>query len=303
MFPKKTSKGEAVDKTPYTSYYPHDLPIEERKWRDNFRQFISIDPARKNLGFRIERRYRGEGTDRSENNIFGLIETLAFDKISVEENVVNEHITYNNTYKNITKFLDDHEEYYDNVHYVIIERQLWPENYQACKIEQHIISYFSIKLQNRVLCPSIISVSSQLKGRMLGVAKGTNKTELKKWAVTKAEEILTEREDQFALDIINYYKKKDDLSDTVVQLEAIMKYWQQNNIEKEAYTFLNFLKVKDPRETVVSGISPELEKSEGKKIIKIIKKPLAVPQAVPPEIPTEIKKPEKKIILKKKEKN
>lgn len=246
MFAKKTPKGETIDKTPYSSYYPHDTPIKERKWTDNFRQFISIDPARKNLGFRIERRSRGTG---GTGGVFGAIETLAFNKISIEEITVNDNITYNNTYENLTKFLDDHEEYYDDVHYVILERQL-PENYKATRIAQHIISYFSIKLHNRKLCPSIIEVAPQLKGRMLNVPKGTNAKELKKWAVVEAREILTDRDDEFALNVLDFYSKKaDDLSDTVLQLEAILRYWQQNNIERAAYTFPIFLKLHPAEKT------------------------------------------------------
>src|SRR5574338_252301 len=157
MFAAKTSKGEAIDKTPYSVYYPHSKGVEERNWDNEFRQFISIDPARKNLGFRIERRHNG-----------GEIETLAYNKFSVEEFIVDDEgrFTHNMTYSNITSMLDDHKEYFEDTHYIIIERQL-PENYKATRIAQHIISYFSITLRNAKLLPMIIEVAPQLKGKML----------------------------------------------------------------------------------------------------------------------------------------
>jgi hypothetical protein len=240
MYGKKTPKGEAIDKTPYSSYYPHNIDISERKWRDDYRQFISVDPARKNLGFRIERRHDPNGPFK------GLIETLAYAKISIEEILETDTTVYNKTYDNLTNFLDKHKEYFDETHYVIIERQV-VENYKAIRISQHVISYFSIVLHNKKLLPSIIEVAPQLKGKMLSVPKGVHNKELKKWAVDKATEILIKRKDEYALDIFEQLKKGkhklDDVSDTLLQIEAIILFWKQNNLEKEAYTYVKKINI------------------------------------------------------------
>lgn len=233
MFAKKTPKGEAIDKTPYSSYFPHSIDISERKWNNEYRQYVSIDPARKNLGFRIERRYFLNSEKK------GLIETLEYVKISIEENLETDTTIYNKTYDNLTNFLDQYKEYFDETHYIILERQL-PENYKATRIAQHVISYFSIYLHDKPLLPSIIEVAPQLKGKMLSVPKGTNNKELKKWAIEKATEILIERNDDFGLEFFDNLKKMkhklDDVSDALLQIEAIILYWKQNNLEKEAYT-------------------------------------------------------------------
>jgi hypothetical protein len=211
----KINKSETPDKTPYTLYYPHDTPSKDRDWtKEEYFQVVSIDPARKNYAMRIERRYKN-----------GWITPIVFDKVSIEsiekegENIIND------TYKVLTKFLDKYKEFYDGCHYIIVERQL-PKNYKAVRISQHTISYFLLYLSNKPLLPSIIEIDSQLKGKMLGAPKGMKENYLKTWSVEKAKELLTMREDNYSLDILKVFKRKqDDLSDTVCQIEALFIYW------------------------------------------------------------------------------
>ena len=53
----KVPKTQQPSKSMYTLYYPHTTKIENRKWTQPYVQFISIDPAIKNLAIRVERRY------------------------------------------------------------------------------------------------------------------------------------------------------------------------------------------------------------------------------------------------------
>jgi hypothetical protein len=210
----KINKTESPDKTPYTVYYPHDVDPNERKWTQNYYQIISIDPGRKNYALRIERRYND-----------GWIIPLVFNKVSVESIREDGQNKICDTYKVLTKFLDEYQNFYKESHFIIIERQL-PQNYQATRISQHTISYFNIRLCNVGLFPSIIEVDPKLKGKMLGAPKGINDKQLKSWAVEKARELLNIRQDQFSLEILDKFKKKqDDLSDTVCQIEAICICW------------------------------------------------------------------------------
>ena len=110
-------------------------------------------------------------------------------------------------------------------HYVIIERQL-AENYRAVRISQHTITYFLVQLKNSTLNPIIIELDSKVKGGQLGGAMGLSSKQLKAWAVEKAISILTMRNDSFSLDILNKIKKKDDLADCVVQLDALCSMWK-----------------------------------------------------------------------------
>lgn len=210
----KINKSESPDKTPYTIYYPHLTPSSERKWTQPWYQVVSIDPARKNYALRIERRY---------NN--GWITPVVFDKVHIESIEQDDHATICNTYQTLTAFLNKYEQFYDQCHFIIIERQL-PQNYKATRIAQHTISYFCLKLANKPLLSAIIELDPKIKGKLLNAPKNISDKQLKSWAIEKARELLTIRLDDFSLQVLNCFKnKQDDLADTVCQIEALFKLW------------------------------------------------------------------------------
>lgn len=212
----KIPKGETPDKTPYTVYYPHSKESTERNWNQGWYQVVSIDPARKNYAMRIERRY----TDGS-NKIIPIV----FDKVSIESNTVENGTTICNTYQVLTAFLNKYKDFYFDCHFIIVERQI-PDNYKAVRISQHTISYFCLLLQDSHLLPSIIEVDPKLKGKMLGAPKGITPKQLKTWAVEITHKILHDRNDEFSLGVLKFYRnKQDDLSDTVCQIEALFILW------------------------------------------------------------------------------
>ena len=210
----KIGKTQSPDKTPYTIYYPHSIPHTERPSNPDYVQIVSIDPGTKNFAFRIERRY-----------LNGTIIPIVFDKICIRATKIVENVTVSDTYKVLTDFLDRFIEFYDDCQYIIIERQL-PQNYKAGRVAQHTISYFSLKLYNKPLLPAIVEICPKLKGKMLGAPKNISDGQLKTWATEKAKELLEARNDTFSLDVLKFYKgKQDDLSDTVCQIEALFLYW------------------------------------------------------------------------------
>jgi hypothetical protein len=210
----KINKTESPDKTPYTVYYPHSVGIENRKWTMDYLQFVSIDPARKNYALRIERRYHN-----------GSIIPIVFDKIAIASNKQEGNIMICETYQNLTNFLNKYRAFYEECHFIVIERQL-PQNYQATRISQHSISYFSLLLADRPLLPAIIEVDPKLKGKMLGAPKGINDKQLKTWAVETARKLLVLRNDSYSLGVLNHFgSKQDDLSDTICQIEALIIAW------------------------------------------------------------------------------
>ena len=262
----KIIKSESPDKTPYTVYYPHTKPDTERVWTQPYYQFISIDPAKKNYAIRIERRYFN-----------GWITTVVFDKVSIECVEITEGVSICKTYDVLTTFLDKYIEHYKDCHFILIERQL-PQNYQASRIAQHTISYYSIKLRDKDLLPTIIEVDPKLKGKVLGAPKGITDKQLKSWAVEKATELLTIRNDKFALEVLDFFRKKrDDLSDTVCMIEAICISWgflttiqppQQNEITSSPKLQLlrmekNNTEVKTKSPSLVS-ISSDIKKVDEK---------------------------------------
>lgn len=226
-FGLKINKTESPDKTPYTIYYPHTIPSTERQWNQPYYQVVSIDPARKNYAIRIERRYHA-----------GRIEPIVFNKESIESYQMEGDTSVCYTYQQVTAFLDKYEQFYDDCHFIIIERQL-PQNYKATRIAQHSISYFSIKLKNKPLLPSIVEIDPKLKGKLLGAPKGINDRQLKSWSVEKGRELCIMREDDYSLGVLNHFKnKQDDLCDTICQIEALFICWglpitkiQKNQVE------------------------------------------------------------------------
>lgn len=211
QFGNRINKSERPDKTSYTLYYPHTILSERQKWDQPYIQLVSIDPARKNYALRIERRYFN-----------GWIKTIVFIKVSIDSIKEENDITVNNTYQELTYFLDRYKEFYNNCHYIIIERQL-PANYKATRIAQHTIAYFSIHLHNSVLLPYIVEINPKLKGKMLGAPKGLSDSQLKSWAVEKGHELFNIRKDNYSLEILKHFKnKQDDLCDTACQAEAFM---------------------------------------------------------------------------------
>ncbi|HSW76984.1 MAG TPA: hypothetical protein VLG50_08050 [Candidatus Saccharimonadales bacterium] len=199
-------KTQQPSKSLYTLYYPHTTDIKKRCWESDLIQFISIDPAIKNLAIRVEQ--------RTGDNVVCLYSG----KFSPWEMKTIDHAEANNMYNNINDILNNLHEYYASTHYVLIEKQL-PTNYQATRVAQHILSYFLLTLKDLPLLPSIIELDAKVKGKMLGAPK-CNKNELKKWAVEKATELSLKRNDEYTLSLLKKNKKKDDLADVVCQIEG-----------------------------------------------------------------------------------
>lgn len=124
-------------------------------------------------------------------------------------------------YSKLSVFLDQYTHYYKEADLIIIERQL-PTNYKAVRISQHIISYFIFFYRNTLSAKDalIVEVDSKLKSKMLATTKGMNDREVKRWAIEKARELLTMRNDEASLDILDKETKRDDLADVVCQVEA-----------------------------------------------------------------------------------
>lgn len=205
----KIPKSEKVDKTPYTLHYPHTIPPESRL-NCNFCRVISIDPGRVNFAFRMEDRF-----------FDGTIRPIAFEKIAIKQIIEENNVTICGTYKNLTAFLEKFIEFYPYVRMIIIERQL-PNNYQAVRISQHTISYYSMRLFNSSLLPEIYEVAPTLKSSAFHKPKSED---LKKWSVKMAIDFFQATSDHASLEILKKEKKKDDLADTKTQIEALFFYW------------------------------------------------------------------------------
>lgn len=195
----------------YSLHYPHSISMSLRDWTDNYIQVVSIDPAINNYAIRIEKRRHD-----------GVIETIVFTKTKFTELESDGTHIINDLYYKITKFLDKYKDLFLKSHYFIIERQL-PLNYKAVRVSQHTISYFSLLIQDQPLLSSIIEINPKVKSILLEAPPKLTSKQLKVWSVEKATNILRDRGDDYALQLLSKEKKKDDLCDTVLQIEGFFK--------------------------------------------------------------------------------
>jgi len=140
------------------------------------------------------------------------------------------------TFHNMNDVLDEYKSYWDKCCAFVIEQQMQfagkgKLNPMAQKLGQHCYSYFTI-LYKRT--KQIVEFSAQHKTRVLGAPKtngglykngnvkwiNMTKPQRKKWAVKKAVEILKKRGEEDVITGIKTVAKKDDLADTLVQLQA-----------------------------------------------------------------------------------
>jgi len=218
MFTKKTPKRETVGGTSLTFHTLTDYPKEH--WYNGYINVVSIDPGIVNFGFRIETRHSNS-----------KVETVVLTRQCFSKAIVNEGY-YNSLYLDVISWLSLYESYFNNCHVFIIERQI-PENYQSVRLSQHIVSYLLCSLLKSPIKPIIAEIDPGSKYKQLGAPAGYNKIALKKWGIEYAYELLKQRNDQMALDIvlgtkgIRGQKKQDDLCDTIIQVEA---FWSLFNI-------------------------------------------------------------------------
>lgn len=214
MYQRKMPKSQKPFSNEYTAYNPHSISLDHRSWSDPIR-VISIDPGIRNLALRVESR-------GIHSNTFP-IKTLVFDVLHIKEEERKLVGNVDQLYLYITNFLDQYIDIFRESHIMIIERQL-PTNYRAVRISQHVISYFLFHFKDLPQLPMIMEIDSKLKGRELGASKHLNERGIKVWSVEYAQSLLTKRQDWLGLEKLNKIKKKDDLADTICQIEALFSF-------------------------------------------------------------------------------
>lgn len=123
---------------------------------------------------------------------------------------------------NITTEFDKYREYWDKCEVILIEQQVSygnKINLSAIKIGQHCFSYFSILYGN---FKEIIEYPAYNKYQVLGAPKAEKDYLKKNWAPSVAKYIWTTRGDPTSLELLEKSKKKDDLSDVLIQCISYM---------------------------------------------------------------------------------
>lgn len=221
----KIPKSEDEPKTPYNTYWFHSIPRLESQSKTAQREFIKIasfDVANKTYAIRVEARFMD-----------GRVVPIIFDLWDLRTMQTGDPDFPDENRSNLFRKLDEIKKYLIDLDIVLIERQI-PLNVKSRNMMCATIDYFGILLRDSPYYPIIYDVCPKLKGRILGAGR-LSKPELKQWAVVKAKEILKLNNDEWSLKRLDGHKKKDDLADTIVQLEAFLIYIKSPLITKGLY--------------------------------------------------------------------
>lgn len=200
---KKVAKSQTQSKALVIS---HAKPY--KKWDTEYLQIVSVDVGKKHYAIRCERRYTN-----------GTTTPLVYELYNIIENCEEKGM-----YTTLTIFLDTYYDIFSQSHVFVIEKQL-SENYIAVRLSQHTLTYFLIKFTDNVY---ICEIDARVKSMMFGV-KDLNSRGLKKWSVEKAKEICLARGDEASYNVLERKTpKRDDLADTVTQLEGLLRYLESS---------------------------------------------------------------------------
>jgi hypothetical protein len=215
----------------------------------------SFDIGKKNFAFYVEevntdeldklttipknRRYRPDGTptdafEKLISTVYLSGNKVLYKNLDLTKGAVKGKYLDSIIYHNMISALDTYKDVFDKCSIIVIEQQMsfkQAQNTMALKLGQHCYSYFVFRYPivqegNIVFDDSkeIIEFPAYYKTQVLGApkvgGKAMSKPERKKWATAKAMDILMERGDTDTLEEIEGSKKKDDLADTLIQLQS-----------------------------------------------------------------------------------
>lgn len=185
-------------------------------------------------------RYNTDGTlTNAMQKILDLVckngKTILHKNSDISKNCVKGKKLDQNTFHNMTDLLDAYSEYWDKCCCFVVEQQMafgkMKSNPKAVKLGHHCQSYFLFRYGR---FKTVIEFPAYHKTQVLGCAKikgkkckngnyrwkSIPKPLRKKWSVVKATEILSNRGEEDTIKNIKTTTKKDDLADTLNQLQA-----------------------------------------------------------------------------------
>lgn len=184
-----------------------------------------------------KKRYNIDGTPTEDmenilNSVYKNGKTILHMNSDISKNCIKGKQLDQNTFHNMTDLLDSYSEYWDKCECFVIEQQMafgkMKSNPKAVKLGHHCQSYFMFRYGR---FKKVFEFPAYYKTQILGCEKmkgkqckngnhrwkSIPKPARKKWSVIKATEILTLRGEE---NTIKSTRKKDDLADTLTQLQA-----------------------------------------------------------------------------------
>lgn len=230
------------------------MTTESKHDNDDLIWLASFDVGKKNFSFYIEetnqstlknikniprdKRYHPNGTptpkmEKILQKIYMTGKTILHINADLTNNCQNGKYLDTETFHNLTDLLDKHSKLLDKCSVFIIEQQMsfrGKYNTMALKVGQHCFSYFAIKFGR---FKPVLEFPSFHKTHILGAEKIKTQTKKgkvrykniakparKKWTIKKSLEILEQRGEEHIFKQLKTVKKKDDLADTLCQLQA-----------------------------------------------------------------------------------
>jgi len=200
---------------------------------------VDEDELKKIENIEKSKRYNSNGSCSAEFNTLLEKVYLSGKKILLCNYDLTENTSKDKYYDkdicyNMNECLDTYSDYWDKVSFVIVEQQMAfgrKVNTMALKLGQNCQSYFMFNYTKEEL--QIVEFPAYHKTQILGAKKDEKTTkagkksykvmgdkERKKWSVEETTYLLCLREDYETLNEIDGMKKKDDVSDVILQLQA-----------------------------------------------------------------------------------
>jgi hypothetical protein len=221
---------------------------------EEFINIASFDIGKVNFAFYVEqvnvkelekikniektKRYNVDGTTKNEfenilENVYRNGKKILLKKFDLTEGTDKSKYFDTDICYNLFDLLDEYKEYWDEVKYVIVEKQMAfgkKINTMALKLGQSCQSYFMMNYGRDV---RVIEFPAYHKTLVLGAPQTLTKTktgkekyktlgdrERKKWSVREGFYILSLRDDNETMSELGTIKKLDDVNDVIVQLQA-----------------------------------------------------------------------------------
>jgi len=194
----------------------------------------------KKINIPLKERYNENGTPTElMKNILDTIclngKTILHTNTDLTKNCNKDLYLDTETFYNLTDLLDTYSSFFDKCSVFQIELQMSfgkRRNPMAVKLAQHTYSYFAIRYGR--FGKKIVEFPAYYKTQVLGCEKIAGKKykngktkwvaidqrSRKKWSVEKATSILEHRGEHSTIENIKSKTKKDDLADTLTQLQA-----------------------------------------------------------------------------------
>jgi len=175
-------------------------------------QVAAIDPAIYNCAVRVERRF------------FNL-ETL--EQIGNPKTIVQVKFDFgkSNPINSMMQIFDERlDAYLKWCKYILVESQL-SVNPSMIKMSYAIIGYISKMVSSSPINAIVVEVAARFKTR--DAPPGLDKPSIKRWAFSKALEIIRDNEDAECLTLLEGLKKRDDHSDVICYIHELFLFLKE----------------------------------------------------------------------------